>query len=83
MSAELIAILAVGVALGSLTVGLLLWIDRRIDRLESRLDSRIGAYIAEAGNDRRAFQAAMDDFRREMQRLAERQAHVEGLRAAE
>ncbi len=79
MSAELIAILAVGVALGSLTVGLVLQIDRRIDRLDSRID----AYIAEAGNDRRAFQAAMDDFRREMQRLAERQAHVEGLRAAE
>ena len=83
MSAELIAILAVGVALGSLTVGLVLQIDRRIDRLESRLESRLDAYIAEAGNDRRAFQAAMDDFRREMQRLAERQAHVEGLRAAE
>ena len=79
MSSELIAILAVGVALGSLMVGLILQIDRRIDRLDSRHD----AYIAEAGNDRRAFQAAMDDFRREMQRLAERQAHVEGLRAAE
>ena len=79
MSPELIAILAVGVALASLTAGLILRIDRRIDRLESRLDG----YIAEAGNDRRAFQAAMDDFRREMQRLAERQSHVEGLRAAE
>ena len=28
--------------------------------------------------DRRAFQKAMDDFRTEMQRLAERQSHVEG-----
>ena len=79
MSPELIAILAVGVALASLTVALLLRIDRRIDRIENRIDG----YIAEAGNDRRAFQAAMDDFRREMQRLAERQSHVEGLRAAE
>ncbi len=97
MSAELIAIIAVGVALGSLTAGLILRIDRRIDRLETRLEARmdrletrmdrletrIDGYIAEAGNDRRAFQAAMDDFRREMQRLAERQSHVEGLRAAE
>ncbi len=79
MSVELIAMLAVGVALGSLTAGLTLRIDQRMDRLETRLDG----YIAEAGNDRRAFQAAMDDFRREMQRLAERQSHVEGLRAAE
>ena len=86
MSPELIAILAVGVALGSLTVALLLRVDRRMDRLETRMDrleTRIDGYIAEAGNDRRAFQAAMDDFRREMQRLAERQSHVEGLRAAE
>lgn len=28
--------------------------------------------------DRRAFQGAMDTFRAEMQRLAERQSHVEG-----
>ena len=28
--------------------------------------------------DRRAFQSAMDIFRAEMQRLAERQSHVEG-----
>ena len=28
--------------------------------------------------DRRAFQAGMDAFRAEMQRLAERQSHVEG-----
>ena len=28
--------------------------------------------------DRRAFQAGMDDFRKEMQRLAERQSHLEG-----
>ena len=28
--------------------------------------------------DRRAFQAAMDEFRREIQRLAERQSHLEG-----
>lgn len=28
--------------------------------------------------DRRAFQSAMDTFRAEMQRLAERQSHAEG-----
>ena len=32
----------------------------------------------DANEDRRAIQAAMDSFRQEMQRLAERQSHVEG-----
>ena len=32
----------------------------------------------DANEDRRAIQAAMDAFRQEMQRLAERQSHVEG-----
>ena len=47
-------------------------------RTTARLDRRID----EAGADRRAFQAGMDDFRREMQRLAERQSHLEGARTA-
>ena len=37
---------------------------------------------SEASADRRAFQSGMDDFRREMQRLAERQSNVEGRMAA-
>ena len=42
-------------------------------RTASRLDA-----------DRREFQRAMDDFRKEMQRLAERQSHIEGrMRPAE
>ena len=32
--------------------------------------------------DRRAFQTSMDDFRKEMQRLAGRQSHLEGTRSA-
>lgn len=43
-------------------------------RMTNRLDRRIDAAAA----DRRAFQAAMDDFRKEMQRLAERQSRIEG-----
>ena len=39
---------------------------------------RIDDYRAEAAADRRAHQAAMDTFRTEMLRLAERQSHVEG-----
>lgn len=53
------------------------------------IHSRIESFVTEAGNDRRAFQKAMDTFRAEvladraayqaeMQRLAERQSHVEG-----
>lgn len=39
---------------------------------------RIDSYRAESAADRRAQQAAMDTFRAEMLRLAERQSHVEG-----
>ena len=35
-------------------------------------------FLSEAAQDRRSFQAGMDDFRREMQRLAERQSNLEG-----
>ena len=35
-------------------------------------------FRAEVAEDRRASQAAMDTFRQEMQRLAERQSRVEG-----
>ncbi len=51
-------------------------------RMTNRLDRRIDADKAAADADRRAFQAAMDDFRKEMQRLAERQSHAEGWRRA-
>ena len=51
-------------------------------RNTSRLDRRIDNDKAAADADRRATQArfdtAMDAFRAEMQRLAERQSHVEG-----
>ena len=51
-------------------------------RVTSRLDADRRAFQAAADADRRAHQArfdtAMDAFRAEMQRLAERQSHVEG-----
>ena len=51
-------------------------------RAASRLDADRRAFQAAADADRRAHQArfdtAMDAFRTEMQRLAERQSHVEG-----
>ena len=45
-------------------------------RTAARLDRRIDNDKTAADADRRAFQAGMDEFRREMQRLAERQPHV-------
>ena len=51
-------------------------------RTVARLDRRIDNDKAAADADRRAFQAAMDDFRKEMQRLAERQSNLGGARTA-
>jgi len=45
------------------------------------LAGQLRADRAEAAADRRAFQAGMDDFRKEMQRLAERQSRIEGVAA--
>ena len=50
--------------------------DRRTFQAAADTDRR--TFQAAADADRRAFQAAMDAFRTEMQRLAERQSHVEG-----
>ena len=53
--------------------------EARIDSLDARLD----ALQAEIRADRRTFQSAMDDFRNEMMRLAERQYRLEGLQEAQ
>jgi hypothetical protein len=47
-------------------------------RTTARLDRRIDNDKAAADADRRAWQDSMDDFKKEMQRLAERQSRVEG-----
>ena len=60
-------VFAVGVALATL-----------IMRSTAQVDADRRAFAAEAATDRRNFDAKMDAFRTEMQRLAERQSHVEG-----
>ena len=60
-------VLAVGAALATL-----------IMRSTARMDADRRAFLAEAATDRRHGDAKMDAFRAEMQRLAERQSHVEG-----
>ena len=68
---------------GVVALGIMAWritgrLDRRIDNDKAAADADRRA----ADADRRAIQArfdtAMDTFRAEMRRLAERQSHVEG-----
>ena len=47
-------------------------------RTVARLDRRIDNDKAAADADRRAWQQSMDDFKKEMRRIAERQSRVEG-----
>ena len=86
MDAQFLAIigtvLAVGFGLAGLMIRTTARLDRRIDNDKAAADADRRAYQAAADADRRAFQSrfdtAMDAFRTEMQRLAERQSHVEG-----
>ena len=75
-------VLAVGFGLAGLMIRTTVRLDRRIDNDKAAADADRRAYQAAADADRRAFQSrfdtAMDTFRTEMQRLAERQSHVEG-----
>ena len=75
---------------GVVALGIMAWritgrLDRRIDNDKAAADADRRAVQARFDNDkaaadadRRAFQSAMDTFRDEMRRLAERQSHVEG-----
>ena len=86
-------VLAVGFGLAGLMIRTTARLDRRIDNDKAAADEDRRTYQAAADADRRAYQAAadadrrahqtrfdtaMDAFRTEMQRLAERQSHVEG-----
>lgn len=68
------AIVGVGVAVCGVNGAGLYAMNGSINTLRAEA----AADRAEAAADRRAHQAAMDTFRVEMRRLAERQAHVEG-----
>ena len=65
LTPDILAIIGVGIALAALIL---------------RVTARLDRHIADAGADRRAFQESMERHQREMQRLAERQSHVEGYR---
>ena len=67
----IISVLGVGVGIAIVQV-----------RTTARLDRRIDQMATETAADRRQFQTAMDRFRKEMQRLAERQSRLVGVRGA-
>ena len=87
LTPDLIAIVTVGIALAAIIVGATLHIDGRVDAAAARSDARFEKFFAEAAADRRAadakmqaFHEGMNEFRREMQRLGERQARLQGQR---
>ena len=71
MSAELIGILSVGVALGGLVLAMQLRTDRRLDRFDKRLDR------FEERMER--FAEELAGVRGELRALGERVARLEGL----
>ncbi len=75
---ELFSIIGSVVGVGLALAVLILRATSRIDSDCRAADARADKDRTEAAADRRAFQVAMDDFRKEMQRLAERQSRLEG-----
>ncbi|MDE0172435.1 MAG: hypothetical protein OXM60_03340 [Defluviicoccus sp.] len=72
MTPELLAVLVTMLGIGVALAALILTVS-------ARGISRLDQHIAEAAADRRAFQASMDEYRRDMQRFGERQARVEAI----
>lgn len=68
-----IIISVLGVGLGSAILQI---------RTTTRLDRRSDQVATKTAADRRQFQTAMDEFRKEMRRLAERQSRLEWVRGA-
>ena len=76
IGSNVVAVISVGGLVGAFFWRTAARLDRRIDNDKTAADADRRAFQAKAAADRRAFQAGMDEFRREMQRLAERQPHV-------
>ena len=72
------SVVLVGISLAVLILRITSRLDTDRRAFQASADTDRRAFQASADADRRAFQAAMDAFRTEMQRLAERQSHVEG-----
>lgn len=72
------SVIGVGLSLAALTTGLFAWVRSDIKANRTEMVNAIQALRTEAAADRQASESKMEIFRQEMQRLAERQAHVEG-----
>ena len=83
MSGEMIAIVAVGVALAGViltaTRGLRQDIRQDMARLESRLDERIGALESRLDERISGLESRFDGLEHQFGELRERMAHLEGL----
>ena len=78
IGSNLVAIAAVGGLVATFFWRTAARLDRRIDNDKAAADADRRTFQAAADAHRRAFQAGMDDFKKEMQRLAERQSRIEG-----
>ena len=82
MSAELIGILSVGVALGGLVLALQLRTDKRLDRFEERMDrfeERMDRFEERMEMFEKRFVEELAGVRGELRALGERVARLEGL----
>ena len=82
----LTAIFSSAIALGVLLIALDAKSAARLDdyralllHYQAETASELRSFHEEAASDRRVFQAGMDEFRREILRLSERQSHLEGM----
>lgn len=82
MSAELIGILSVGVALGGLVLALQVRTDRRLDARQVRTDRRLDAWQVRTDRRLDRIEAKMDRelaaLRTELRQLGVRVARIEG-----
>ena len=78
IGSTVVPVVAVGIALAVLILRVTSRLDADRRTFQAAADADRRAHQTAADTDRRAFHAAMDAFRTEMQRLAERQSHVEG-----
>ena len=79
MSGEMIAIVAVGVALAGVILTATRGLRQDMGRLEARLDERIGALESRLNGSIKALESRFDAMEHQFGELRERMAHLEGL----
>ena len=79
MSGEMIAIVAVGVALAGVILTATRGLRQDMGRLEARLDERIGALESRLNVSIKALESRFDAMEHQFGELRERMAHLQGL----